>query len=276
MDEDTRISAVPKDSRARDVGGDVPRPRLLSQLTAAMDEQWTLTLVTAPAGAGKTRLLSQWAEVIAAEPGTDVAWVSLQHDDIDLAPLRAALERVGDERVRERLASTVSAASAGSARELARVLQATRRRVVIIIDDVHRVHSPALADDLSAFVNAVPGNAHVVLSGRGTRLVKVARQRIAGVALSLDNRDLAFTPAEVRSFFAVRGIRLTQGEVSAILQRTEGWATGLALMVVAAVADRKALDHPLRGDAPAVVDYFAEEVFVELDDDLVEDRKSVV
>ena len=270
MDEDTRISAVPKDSRARDVGGDVPRPRLLSQLTAAMDEQWTLTLVTAPAGAGKTRLLSQWAEVIAAEPGTDVAWVSLQHDDIDLAPLRAALERVGDERVRERLASTVSAASAGSARELARVLQATRRRVVIIIDDVHRVHSPALADDLSAFVNAVPGNAHVVLSGRGTRLVKVARQRIAGVALSLDNRDLAFTPAEVRSFFAVRGIRLTQGEVSAILQRTEGWATGLALMVVAAVADRKALDHPLRGDAPAVVDYFAEEVFVELDDDLVE------
>lgn len=270
MDEDTWISDVPEGLGTKEGGGDVPRLRLLARLTAAMDEQWTLTLVTAPPGAGKTRLLSQWADVIGAEPDTDVVWVPFRRDDVDLEPLRAALDQVDDERVREGLARAASPSSPDFPRALARALQATPRRVVIIVDDIHHVESRALADDLSTFVNAVPGNAHVVLSGRGTRMVRVARRRIAGIALALDNRDLAFTPAEVRSFFALRGVRLSQGEISAILQRTEGWATGLQLMVVAALEDRKALDHPLRGDAPAVVDYFAEEVFAELDDDLVE------
>lgn len=250
--------------------GEVRRPRLLSRLTAAMDEQWTLTLVTAPAGAGKTTLLSQWADAIGAEEGTEVVWVSVQRGDADLTSLRAALAHIDDESLRASLAPVSGSAVGESARVLARALRTTGRRIVIIIDDVHHVDTPELADDLSAFVSAVPGNAHVVLSGRGTGRVRVARRRIAGIALALDNHDLAFTPAEVRSFFGSRGVRLSQGEISAILQRTEGWATGLQLMVVAALEDRAAIDRPLRGDAPAVVDYFAEEVFTELDDDLVE------
>lgn len=246
------------------------RPRLLSRLTAAMDEQWTLTLITAPAGAGKTRLLAQWADLLGADTATDVVLVSLHRGIADLGPLRAALAQVDDAGVHEGVMRASAMAAPDSARALARALAKSRRRVVIIIDDVHHVETRELADELSAFVGAVPGNAHVVLSGRGTGMVRMARRRIAGIALSLDSHDLAFTPAEVRAFFGARGVRLTQGEISAILQRTEGWATGLQLMVVAALEDRKSIDRPLRGDAPAVVDYFAEEVFAELGDDLVE------
>jgi ATP/maltotriose-dependent transcriptional regulator MalT len=270
MDEDTWNSGVPEEKGSREERGEVRRRRLLTRLTAAMDEPWTLTLVTAPAGAGKTRLLLHWADEVGADPGTDVVWLALRRGDTDLAPLRAALEQVDDEGLRTSLARAATAPVPDDARSLARALRASTRRIVVILDDIHHVEDRALADDLSAFASAVPGNAHVVMSGRGTGLVRVARRRIAGIALALDNHDLAFTPAEVRSFFGTRGVRLSQGEVSAILQRTEGWATGLQLMAVAALEDRKAIDRPLHGNAPAVVDYFAEEVFAELDEDLVE------
>ncbi|WP_136043371.1 MULTISPECIES: LuxR C-terminal-related transcriptional regulator [unclassified Microbacterium] len=248
----------------------VVRPRLLDRLTAAMDEPWTLTLVTASAGAGKTRLLAQWAEAIGSEPDTAVVWLSFQRDDVDLSLLRSALERIDDGRLGETLAKVPRAETDETARSLARALRTTLRRIVIVFDDVHLIGSPELADMLSAFVHAVPGNAHVVLSGRGTRLIRVARRRIAGIALELDNADLAFTPAEVRSLFRASGITVSQGEITTILHRTEGWAAGLRLMVLAGLEHRDATDTPLRGDAPALVDYFLEEVFGDLDEELTE------
>lgn len=249
-------------------GDDVARPRLLHRLTAAMDEPWTLTLVTAPAGAGKTRLLVQWAEALASGADTEVVWISCRRGDVDLSPLRAALEEIEDERLHESLAKVPRTASDDTARSLARALRVAHRRIAVVFDDVHLIESPELADMLSAFVHAVPGNAHVVLSGRGTRLIRVARRRIAGIALELDNTDLAFTPAEVRSFFRANGITVSQGEITRILQRTEGWAAGLRLMALAGAAHTDSTDRSLRGDAPALVDYFLEEVFADLDEDL--------
>lgn len=236
-----------------------------------MDEPWTLTVLSAPAGAGKTRLLAQWAHVVDAdEEDTAVVWLSLQRGDADLAPLRAALERVDDAGLRAGLARLPEAWSTDTARALARSLRRAGRRIVIILDDVHVVETDQLADMLSSFVNAVPGNAHVVVSGRGTRRIPLARRRIAGIALELDGKDLAFTPAEVRSFFRARGVSLSQGEITSVLRRTEGWATGLRLLELAALHDSFATVLPLRGDSPAVTDYFAEEVFADLDHELSE------
>ncbi|PRA83069.1 LuxR C-terminal-related transcriptional regulator [Microbacterium sp. MYb66] len=250
------------------VDDDVVRPRLLARLTAAMDEPWTLTLVTAPAGAGKTRLLTHWARAVGSDADTEVVWVSFQRHDTDLSLLRSALESIDDERLGESLARVPIWPSADAARSLARALRGTDRRIVIIFDDVHVIETREHADMLWTFVQAVPGNAHVVLSGRGTRLIPVARRRIAGIALELDNGDLAFTPGEVRAFFRASGLRVSQGEITLILQRTEGWAAGLRLMVLAGQEHPHTADHPLRGDAPALVDYFLEEVFADLDDEL--------
>ncbi|QNA92344.1 AAA family ATPase [Microbacterium sp. Se63.02b] len=261
-DDDVQRTLVPAV-----VDDDLPRIRLLDRLTTAMDQPWTLTLVTAPAGAGKTRLLAQWTQTIGVHADMEVVWVTVEKDDLDLTSLRAALERVDDPRLRESLSRVPSDTSTAAARSLARALRGAAGRVVIVIDDVHVIESPDLADSLSAFVHAVPGNAHVVLSGRGTRLIPVARRRIAGIALELDNGDLAFTPAEVRTLFRAHGYRLSQGEISAILQRTEGWAAGLRLMLLAR-AEHRADERPLRGDAPALVDYFLEEVFADLDEEL--------
>ncbi|MFJ6531782.1 LuxR C-terminal-related transcriptional regulator [Microbacterium sp. NPDC091662] len=252
------------------VAGDVSRPRLLSRLTAAMDEPWTLTVLSAPAGTGKTRLLGQWADVVDTGDGTAVVWWALQRDEVDLEFLRTALEALDDERVRASLARVADTWSIDTARALARCLRVARRRTVIIIDDVHLVETEQFAEMLSAFVNAVPGNAHVVLSGRGTGRIPLARRRIAGIALELDAKDLAFTPAEVRSFFRARGVSLSQGEITSVLRRTEGWATGLRLLELAAHHDSFAAVLPLRGDSPTVTDYFVEEVFADLDHELGE------
>lgn len=252
------------------VAGDVPRPRLLSRLTAAMDEPWTLTVLSAPAGTGKTRLLTQWARAVESDDDTAVVWLAVQRGDADLEPLRVALERVDDERFLASLKRVAATWSTDTARALARSLRSASRRVVIIVDDVHLVENDQFAEMLSTFVDAVPGNSHVVLSGRGTRRIPLARRRIAGIALELDAKDLAFTPAEVRSFFRERGVSLSQGEITSVLRRTEGWATGLRLLELAALHDSFATVLPLRGDSPSVTDYFVEEVFADLDHDIGE------
>ena len=248
--------------------GEVRRERLLSRLTAAMDGPWTLTLVSAPAGSGKTRLLSQWAQGLRADPGIDLVWVSLERGEADLPLLRAALERIDDPGLQDALAAVPAVRSATTARAFARALREARNRIVLIVDDVHRVEDEHTAQLISTFVQSAPGTVHVVLSGRGTRAIPLARRRIAGVALELDARALAFTPAEVRAFFGARGLRLSQGEVSTVLARTEGWATGLQLMMLDAAGAQTVLGPTLRGDAPEVADYFVEEVLADLDGEL--------
>ena len=252
--------------------GDIPRARLLSRLSAALDEPWTLTVLSAPAGSGKTRLLTRWAHAIASEEDerSHVVWLSLQRWHRDLDPLQSALRRIDEPILREALDRLSGPWSTERARTLARTLHVADRRIVVIIDDVHLIETGSLAEMLSAFLSAVPGTAHVVVSGRGTRRLPLARRRIVGMALELGSRDLAFTPAEVRAFFRARGMSLSQGEITSVLLRTEGWATGLRLLELAALHDSFATVLPLRGDSPAVTDYFAEEVFADLDETLSE------
>ena len=252
--------------------GDIPRARLLSRLSAALDEPWTLTVLSAPAGSGKTRLLTRWAHSMASsdDDRSRVVWLSMQRWHRDLEPLQSALGSVEDPLLREALDRLTGPWSTERARALARALRVADRRVVVIIDDVHLIETGSLAEMLSAFLSAVPGTAHVVVSGRGTRRLPLARRRIVGMALELGSRDLAFTPAEVRAFFRARGMRLSQGEITSVLLRTEGWATGLRLLELAALHDSFATVLPLRGDSPTVTDYFAEEVFADLDESLSE------
>ena len=267
MKEDARSTGVAETPIPVSVKGDVRRERLLARLSAALDEPWTLTLVSAPAGAGKTRLLAQWAADIGSEASVAVVWVTLERGEADLPLVRAALEGMDDPVLQAALSRVPKPRSVATARALARALRESARRIVIVIDDVHRVETDEMAEMLSAFVQSVPGNVHVVLSGRGMRAIPLARRRITGVALELDSRELAFTAGEVRTFFGARGIRLSQGEITTVMQQTEGWPAGLQLMVMTS-AERVPSDHPLRGDDPEVADYFLEEVFRDLDREL--------
>lgn len=268
MLHDVRRAGTDESPLPAAVKGEVRRERLLSRLTAAMDGPWTLTLVSAPAGSGKTRLLLQWAQDLRADAEIALVWVSLERGEADLPLVRAALERIDDPGLQDALSQVSSLRSAATARALARALSEARGRIVVVVDDVHRVEDEETAQLISTFVQNAPGNVHVVLSGRGTRAIPLARRRIAGVALELDARALAFDPTEVRAFFRTRGIRLSQGEISSVLSRTEGWATGLQLMMLDAAGAQTVLSRPLRGDAPEVADYFVEEVLGDLDGEL--------
>ncbi|WP_431807051.1 LuxR C-terminal-related transcriptional regulator [Microbacterium paraoxydans] len=249
------------------VKGEVRRERLLTRLTAAMDEPWTLTLVGAPAGAGKTRLLAQWARELQETSDIAVVWVPLERGD-DIETLVTALEGIDDPRVHRALRRVPRASGTAFARGLARALDAARGRIVIIVDDVHHLQDEETARLMSVFVQTVPGNVHVVLAGRGTRTIPLARRRLTGIALELDGASLAFRPHEIQAFFAIRGVEITPTEIIALLERTEGWAAALQLTMLNSSGGARIGALPPRGDDPDVVDYFVEEIFGDLGDDV--------
>lgn len=246
---------------------DTTRPRLLNRLSSALDEPWTLTIVSAPAGSGKTRLLTQWANELSMSGTASVAWVTMDASDLDLTTLRSGLLHIEEPNLSRRVAAVPTTLSNANAQQLAQALRGSARPVVVIVDDVHWISSRPLGRALAAFVRAIPANAHVVLAGRGMSAVPLARTRLTGIALEVTAGDLAFTADEVRSFFASRGVRITQGQLSAVLRRTEGWAAGLRLLELAEV-DVADVDSMLRGDAPDVASYLLEELYEDLDEDL--------
>lgn len=247
--------------------GEVRRDRLLTRLSAAMDEPWSLTLVGAPAGAGKTRLLAQWSRELREHADVEVVWVAMERGD-GVDTLIAGLERIPDPALQRGFARVPRGHGAATMRGLARALDAARRRIVIIVDDVHHLQDDESAHLMSVFVQTVPGDVHVVLSGRGTRMIPLARRRLSGIALELDGAALAFRPDEIQAFFALRDLHLNPSEIAALLTRTAGWAAALQLMMLNAPGGGPVGAYPLRGDDPDVVDYFVEEVFGDLSDEL--------
>lgn len=239
-------------------------------MRAVFDQQAGMTLITASAGAGKTHLLSQWSRLISAIDDTDVVSISLGCGLEFLASIRVALELIDDDRLTASLSSVPPGWGVSSARALARVMDATDRRIVIILGDFHLLETRESADVLTAFIDALPRRVNVVLAGRGSRVIPLARRRITGVALELGDRDLAFTAGEARALFGSRGDHLSEKQIDRILQRTRGWAAGLVLMMHIAADSHRKLGVHLRGDEPVVVNYLLEEVVGGLDDELLE------
>jgi LuxR family maltose regulon positive regulatory protein len=241
----------------------VPRPRLADLLARAADAP--LTLVSAPAGFGKTTLVASWL----ADSGRPVAWVSL--DERDRQPesfwsyVLASLEQVVAGSAAAALTlwqsgqATIETVLAGVVNELS----VHHGEVSLVLDDYHLADGPDVAAGMAFLLDHVPPQLHVVISTRADPALRLSRLRARGQLIELRAADLRLDGDEVSAFLNdLNHLGLPQDAVAALEARTEGWVAALQLAALSLRdrADAAAFIAKFTGDDRYVVDYLVDEV----------------
>jgi LuxR family maltose regulon positive regulatory protein len=254
----------------------VPRPRLVEQLQAGLDRR--LTLISAPAGFGKTTLLSQC--IAHCDPRTRVAWLSLDQGDNDptrfwtyvVAALQTIHPRLGETTV-SMLQTPRLPPIEGLLTELINEIAALDAgRSVLVLDDFHLITEPQIYEGLAFLLDnlpAPPGGMHLIISGRSDLPWPIARLRARGELTELRPVDLRFTLEEVTAFLNdVMGLGLSPEDIAALDARTEGWIAGLQMAAISmrerkqlqGMHDLSAFIQTLTASHRFILDYLVEEV----------------
>ena len=209
--------------------GTVRRSSLVERL--ANGDPHRIVSVAAPAGYGKTTLLSQWAE----RSGQAFAWLSVGDLDNDpkvlltyVAEALDAVEPIGG-RVFDALASPGSSVPGSVVPRLGSAFSSMTSPVVLVLDDVHVLHDQECRAALSVLADHVPPGSRLVLAGRTEPPLRVARLRAEDRILEIGPAELALTQAEASSLLRNAGIVLGAEDVAELHKRTEGWPVGLYL-----------------------------------------------
>jgi LuxR family transcriptional regulator, maltose regulon positive regulatory protein len=209
--------------------GTVVRSSLIEQL--ANRDVRPIVLVVAPAGYGKTTLLSQWAE----HNGQAFGWVSVDEKDNDpkvlLTYVAEALDAVEpiSQRVFDALASPGSSVPGSVVPRLCSAFALMTSPVVLVLDDVHLLRNSECRAALAILADSVPNGSRLVLAGRDQPALRIARLRAEGRILEIGPGDLALTKGETSSLLRNADLALGEDLVAELCQRTEGWAAGLYL-----------------------------------------------
>lgn len=242
----------------------VPRPRLQTRIVEGL--RGPLTLITAPAGFGKTTLVASCI----ANSGMPVAWLSLDKDDnLTVRFLRylvAALKEA-DHTIANEAAQLVAAAQQAPPEavltSLINDLDTTGREIVLVLDDYQFIKSQAVHDAVAFLLKHCPRTFHLVIASRSDPPLPLARLRARGQAVELRTADLSFTEPETAQFLNdVMGLRLDAGSVAVLNGRTEGWIAGLQ-MAALSMRDRKDVLGFIEGFSGTnryILDYLLEEV----------------
>lgn len=258
--------------------GLVPRPGLIERLNDGFDRK--LTLVSAPAGFGKTTLLAEW---LASSNRSDrpVAWLSLDQSDGDPAlfwtyfttALQKILPGVGEsalsflrspqlppiESVLTSLINEINAVgdnlSTGSG--------ASGHGFVLVLDDYHVIDAKPIHSGITFLLDHMPAQMHLVIASRSDPPLPLVRLRARDQSVELRAADLCFTPNEAAVFLnEVMGLDLSAADVTALEMRTEGWIAGLQLAALSmrGRTDTAEFIRAFAGDDRYIVDYLVEEV----------------
>jgi LuxR family maltose regulon positive regulatory protein len=248
----------------------VSRPRLIERLNAGLHRK--LTLVSAPAGFGKTTLVSEWV----AGCGRPAAWLSLDEGDNDptrfLAFLVAALQTIAaniGKGVLGVLQSPQPPPTESILTALLNEITAIPGDFVLVLDDYHVIDAKPV--DVSTFVDRaltfllehLPLQMHVVIATREDPNIPLARYRAGGQLTELRVTDLRFTPSEAAEFLnEVMGLNLAAEDIAALETRTEGWIVGLQLAAISMQGheDATSFIKSFTGSHHFVLDYLVEEV----------------
>ncbi|MGY1693671.1 LuxR C-terminal-related transcriptional regulator [Geodermatophilus sp. SYSU D00814] len=247
-------------------------PARPSSIGTADEERLELpvTLLAAPAGAGKTTLMSTWAKD-RARRGHRVAWLSLDGNDNDrvvfwtgvLAAVRTAVGDSPDELTAATYeASTVLLGEVPPLVRLEELLDPSGPPLWLFLDDVQEIHAADVLADLDDLLRGRPSGLRLVLATRRDPPLALQRLLLSGQLREIRAADLALERSEVRELLGHHGVVLDEARLSLLVERTEGWAAGvrLAALTLAGAADPRAVVQDLAGDDRAVADYLAAEV----------------
>jgi len=244
----------------------VARPHLTERLNREAGRK--LTLITAPAGFGKTTLLGEWVATCSDE--RSIAWVSLDQTDNDparfLSYLVAALGTIEDGFGEDILSSLrapgsppVEALTGALINELADI----PAKLALVLDDYHLIDSEAVHGVVTILLEHLPPNAHLIISSRVDPPLQLSRMRARSQMVELEAADLSFTSEEAATFLSrVMELEISGEDVAMLEERTEGWIAGLQLAALS-MRDRKDISGFIKafsGSHRDVLDYLAEEV----------------
>ena len=260
----------------------VARLRLVELLDTTLDANNRLTLVSAPAGFGKTTLLSDWLVHLEALPAdTRIAWLSLDDDDNDLSrllnhvtvALRGAGLDVDPALLEAHYGTSPTGALTGIVNDMARAAEdMPATHWVLVLDDVHVISASEVHEALSFLLDHLPHRLHLLLATRSDPPLALSLLRGRGELTEIRAAELRFTGPEAVDFLnRVMGLRLSAAEVATLDERTEGWIAGLQLAALslrgigesAEVAD---FIEAFKGSNRFVIDYLADEVLARQSD----------
>src|SRR5512136_1347959 len=240
----------------------VSRPRLQAQIAEGL--RGPLTLITAPAGFGKTTLVASYI----ANCGLPIAWLSLDKDDNQVerflkylvAALQEADNTIGSEAA-QLLAAARQAPPEAVLTSLINDLDTAGGEIALVLDDYQFISSQAVHEQVAFLLEHCPGTFHLVIATRSDPPLPLARLRARGHTVELRAADLSFTESEAARF-------LDAASVAALQARTEGWIAGLQMASIAlqshlSMRDRKDVAGFIEGFSGThryILDYLLEEV----------------
>lgn len=244
----------------------VSRKRLLNLLSDGVGQEHKLTFVSAPAGFGKTTLVSEWI----ADREIPAAWIALDESDSSpsrfltylVTALQTLISGVGD-GVLAALQSSQPISAKELLTTLLNELSSTEDNFILVLDDYHAIDSNEVDELLAFLVDHMPTSMHLVITTREDPPLPLARLRARNQLTEVRVADLRFSESEAAKFLnQVMGLHLSAEEVAALDKRTEGWAAGLQLAALSmqGKTDVTAFIRSFSGANQFVLDYLLEEV----------------
>jgi len=246
----------------------IARPRLTDLLLKASLER-NLTLVSAPAGFGKTTLLAAWVHSLSAE-NLHVAWVSLDEEDND--PVRfwtyviAALDRQQPGRFTPLLTYLLAQETpplSSVVKALINTMLDGQEPFLLVLDDYHLITEQAVHASFATLIERLPPHNHLLLATRTDPPLPLSRLRARGQVLEVRTDQLRCTTQEAAAFLeAVMGITLSEKDAQEVTARTEGWLVGLQMLGLSLQGhdDPGTVLDLLSGSQRYILDYLTDEV----------------
>ena len=224
--------------------------------------------MSAPVGYGKTTLLVDWLQ----HDDRAIAWVSLDRADDDVATLMTSII-AGVKRVRELDPSLSGTWLSPDVSVLGRVVPglaasigAVDEPLVVVLDHLDEIRSLDCRDALRLLLDLLPEQVQLVVSSREEVWLAAGRRRVRGEVLEIGTTDLVFDAAEVEAFLGLHGLAPSPERVRRLLEQTEGWPAGLALLALTQRSDSATIGSSIAPSSPdrAVAEFIRSEVLTGL------------